>query len=225
MACCRCCTSCSRSRGGSRPRGSRPAPTILDISAAEVSGVATFYTMYKRKPVGDYLVGVCTNTLCAVMGGDAIFERLKDHLDVGQRRDHRGRQGHPRARRVQRGLRLRAGDDGQLGVHGQHDAGLGGAARRRPARGQGGHLHPRPAHLHVEGGRAGAGRLPRRPGRRGAGCRTRLAGRAGAGPREQLDRPEPDGDGPTRRPSTAGPPRPSRVRSPRPTPPAPRPRP
>ena len=56
---------------------------ILEISAAEVSGVATFYTMYKRKPVGDYLVGVCTNTLCAVMGGDTIFERLKDHLDVG----------------------------------------------------------------------------------------------------------------------------------------------
>jgi NADH-quinone oxidoreductase subunit E len=56
---------------------------ILDISAAEVSGVATFYTMYKRRPVGDYHVGVCTNTLCAVMGGDAIFERLKDHLDIG----------------------------------------------------------------------------------------------------------------------------------------------
>ena len=56
---------------------------ILDLSPAEVSGVATFYTMYKRKPVGDYLVGVCTNTLCAVMGGDAIFDRLKDHLDVG----------------------------------------------------------------------------------------------------------------------------------------------
>ncbi|HET6626400.1 MAG TPA: NADH-quinone oxidoreductase subunit NuoE [Nocardioidaceae bacterium] len=56
---------------------------ILDISAAEVSGVATFYTMYKRRPVGDYHVGVCTNTLCAVMGGDAILERLKDHLDVG----------------------------------------------------------------------------------------------------------------------------------------------
>jgi NADH-quinone oxidoreductase subunit E len=39
--------------------------------------------MYKRRPVGDYHVGVCTNTLCAVMGGDAIFDRLKDHLDVG----------------------------------------------------------------------------------------------------------------------------------------------
>lgn len=56
---------------------------ILEISAAEVSGVATFYTMYKRRPVGDYHVGVCTNTLCAVMGGDEIFARLKDHLDVG----------------------------------------------------------------------------------------------------------------------------------------------
>lgn len=56
---------------------------LLGLSAADVSGVATFYTMYKRKPVGDHHVGVCTNTLCAVMGGDAIFERLKDHLDVG----------------------------------------------------------------------------------------------------------------------------------------------
>ena len=65
------------------PEGIQACADILDISAAEVSGVATFYTMYKRKPVGDYLVGVCTNTLCAVLGGDAIFDRLKDHLDVG----------------------------------------------------------------------------------------------------------------------------------------------
>ena len=56
---------------------------ILGLSAAEVSGVATFYTMYKRRPMGEHHVGVCTNTLCAVMGGDAIFERLKGHLDVG----------------------------------------------------------------------------------------------------------------------------------------------
>ena len=56
---------------------------ILSISAAEVSGVATFYTMYKRRPMGEHHVGVCTNTLCAVMGGDLIFERLKGHLDVG----------------------------------------------------------------------------------------------------------------------------------------------
>jgi NADH-quinone oxidoreductase subunit E len=65
------------------PDGIEACAEILDISAAEVSGVATFYTMYKRRPVGDYHVGVCTNTLCAIMGGDLIFERLKEHLDVG----------------------------------------------------------------------------------------------------------------------------------------------
>ena len=54
----------------------------LNLETAEVSAVATFYTQYKRKPVGEYHVGVCTNTLCAVMGGDAIFEALKDHLGV-----------------------------------------------------------------------------------------------------------------------------------------------
>jgi NADH-quinone oxidoreductase subunit E len=54
----------------------------LGLQTAEVSAVATFYTQYKRKPVGEYHVGVCTNTLCAVLGGDAIFEALKDHLDV-----------------------------------------------------------------------------------------------------------------------------------------------
>jgi NADH-quinone oxidoreductase subunit E len=55
---------------------------LLDIETAEVSAVATFYTQYKRKPVGEYHVGVCTNTLCAVMGGDAIFSALKDHLGI-----------------------------------------------------------------------------------------------------------------------------------------------
>lgn len=55
---------------------------VLTLETAEVSAVATFYTQYKRKPVGDYHVGVCTNTLCAVMGGDAIFAALKDHLGV-----------------------------------------------------------------------------------------------------------------------------------------------
>ena len=56
---------------------------MLELSRAEVSAVATFYSMYKRHPVGDYHVGVCTNTLCAVLGGDAIFAALKDHLGVG----------------------------------------------------------------------------------------------------------------------------------------------
>lgn len=54
----------------------------LAIETAEVNAVATFYTQYKRKPVGEYHVGVCINTLCAIMGGDAIYESLKDHLNI-----------------------------------------------------------------------------------------------------------------------------------------------
>ena len=55
----------------------------LDLTHAEVTAVATFYSMYRRTPTGDYLVGVCTNTLCAVMGGDAILDALEEHLGLG----------------------------------------------------------------------------------------------------------------------------------------------
>jgi NADH-quinone oxidoreductase subunit E len=54
----------------------------LDLTQAEVTAVATFYSMYRRVPTGDYLVGVCTNTLCAVMGGDAILDRLQSRLGI-----------------------------------------------------------------------------------------------------------------------------------------------
>jgi NADH-quinone oxidoreductase subunit E len=65
------------------PQGIELVASKLGLSTAEVSGVATFYTQYKRRPVGEYHVGVCTNTLCAVMGGDAIFAGLKEHLGIG----------------------------------------------------------------------------------------------------------------------------------------------
>jgi NADH-quinone oxidoreductase subunit E len=52
----------------------------LGLTEAEVTAVVSFYTMYKRRPVGQYHVGVCTNTLCAVLGGDAIYADLRSHL-------------------------------------------------------------------------------------------------------------------------------------------------
>ena len=67
-------------------RGIAFCAEVLDLTTAEVSGVATFYTQYKRHPNGEYTVGVCTNTLCAVIGGDAIFDALKEHLGIGN--DH-----------------------------------------------------------------------------------------------------------------------------------------
>ncbi|WP_256069910.1 MULTISPECIES: NADH-quinone oxidoreductase subunit NuoE [unclassified Streptomyces] len=63
--------------------GIRFCAEVLDLTTAEVTAVSTFYSMYRRKPSGQYQVGVCTNTLCAVMGGDAIFEELQQHLGVG----------------------------------------------------------------------------------------------------------------------------------------------
>jgi NADH-quinone oxidoreductase subunit E len=65
------------------PAGVEFCGAQLRLTGAEVAAVASFYTMYRRGPTGDYFVGVCTNTLCAVMGGDAIFDSLKEHLGIG----------------------------------------------------------------------------------------------------------------------------------------------
>ena len=54
----------------------------LGLTKAEVGAVATFYTMYRRRPAGEYHVGVCTNTLCAVLGGDEILEALEEHTGL-----------------------------------------------------------------------------------------------------------------------------------------------
>src|SRR5499427_1091077 len=54
----------------------------LGLTETEVVAVASYYTMYKRRPVGEYHVGVCTNTLCAIMGGDQILADLREHLGV-----------------------------------------------------------------------------------------------------------------------------------------------
>ncbi|MBM9461112.1 NADH-quinone oxidoreductase subunit NuoE [Nocardioides sp. zg-536] len=80
-------------QGRITPEGIEACAAVLDLSAAEVSGVATFYTMYKRHGVGDFHVGVCTNTLCAVMGGDEILARLSAHLEVGNDEVAEKRQG------------------------------------------------------------------------------------------------------------------------------------
>ena len=65
------------------PSGIQFCADQLDLTSAEVSAVATFYTQYKRRPNGEYQVGVCTNTLCAVMGGDEIWRRLSERVGVG----------------------------------------------------------------------------------------------------------------------------------------------
>lgn len=65
------------------PAGVEYCAALLGITKAQVGAVATFYTMYKRRPTGDWLVSVCTNTMCNVLGGQAVYDQLAEHLDVG----------------------------------------------------------------------------------------------------------------------------------------------
>jgi NADH-quinone oxidoreductase subunit E len=68
---------------------------VLGCTQTEVKGVATFYTMYKHSPAGEYQVGVCTNTLCAIMGGDQIYAELAEHLGADSHgTDHHGTDHH-----------------------------------------------------------------------------------------------------------------------------------
>nr|WP_240669931.1 NADH-quinone oxidoreductase subunit NuoE [Actinoplanes solisilvae] len=65
------------------PNGVAFCAEVLGINKAQVGAVATFYTMYKRRPTGEYLVSVCTNTLCNVLGGQEVYDELVEHLGVG----------------------------------------------------------------------------------------------------------------------------------------------
>ena len=67
-------------QGEVTPEGIAACAGVLGISAAEATAVATFYTMYKRKPVGKHHIGVCTNTLCGLLGGDAVYEAVNERL-------------------------------------------------------------------------------------------------------------------------------------------------
>jgi len=65
------------------PAGIALCADVLGLTPAEVSAVATFYTMYKRRPVGKHHIGVCVNTMCAVLGGDALWAAVSDRLGIG----------------------------------------------------------------------------------------------------------------------------------------------
>src|SRR5690606_40961600 len=74
---------------------------LLNLTRAQVAAVATFYTVYKRAPTGDWLISVCTNTMCGVLGGDAVYQTLQEELGVG----HAIGRASCRERRATRGAR------------------------------------------------------------------------------------------------------------------------
>ena len=55
---------------------------LLDLTAAEVLGTASFYDMLFTHPVGKYLVSVCTNIACLLNGGYELLEHAEEKLGI-----------------------------------------------------------------------------------------------------------------------------------------------
>jgi NADH-quinone oxidoreductase E subunit len=55
---------------------------LLDITPAEVFGTCSFYTMFKREPVGRHLISVCTNIACLLNGGYELLEHAEQTLGI-----------------------------------------------------------------------------------------------------------------------------------------------
>ncbi len=55
---------------------------LVGVTPAEVVGTCSFYEMFKREPVGQYLVNVCTNISCLLLGGDDLLHHLEERLDI-----------------------------------------------------------------------------------------------------------------------------------------------
>ena len=55
---------------------------LIGVTPAEVLGTCSFYEMFKREPVGDYLINVCTNIACMLNGGEELLHHLEDSLGI-----------------------------------------------------------------------------------------------------------------------------------------------
>ena len=55
---------------------------LVDATPAEVLGVASFYEMFKEHEVGTYLLGMCTNLSCMLLGADDLVEHLTSELGI-----------------------------------------------------------------------------------------------------------------------------------------------
>ena len=55
---------------------------LLGFTPARIYGVATFYTMYNKKPVGKYHLQVCRNLSCSLMGAEHLIEHVARKIGV-----------------------------------------------------------------------------------------------------------------------------------------------
>ena len=119
---------------------------LVGVTPAEVLGTCSFYEMFKREPVGTYLVNVCTNISCLLLGGEELLEHAEETLGVKAGRHHRRRPVHARGRRVHRRLHRGAVPPGQLPLLPPAHPRRVRPARRRPPRRPPRRRDPAPRH-------------------------------------------------------------------------------
>ena len=72
-----------RDYGGWLPEGAiDEVAAVMDLPATQVSSVATFYTMFNKKPVGRHLIQVCTNISCSLLGGEHLLDYVGRKLGI-----------------------------------------------------------------------------------------------------------------------------------------------
>lgn len=71
-----------RHRGWVSDESLRDLGEILDMTAEELDGVATFYNLVFRRPVGRHVVLICDSVSCWIMGYEKLCQRLTSQLGV-----------------------------------------------------------------------------------------------------------------------------------------------
>lgn len=71
-----------RHRGWVSDESIRDIAELLDLSPADLDGVATFYNLIYRKPVGRHVILVCNSVSCWIMGYERLLKRLSDRLGI-----------------------------------------------------------------------------------------------------------------------------------------------
>jgi NADH-quinone oxidoreductase subunit E len=76
------CHLAQRQDGWLTPEAIEQIAELLALSPAEVAGTASFYEMIHMKPVGRYLIGICTNIACLLAGGQELLEHAEQRLGI-----------------------------------------------------------------------------------------------------------------------------------------------
>ncbi len=71
-------------KGWLSPESLADVAEFLGVPPAEIEGVASFYTMYRLKPMGKYLIQICTNVSCSLLGAEHLAVYLRQKLGIAE---------------------------------------------------------------------------------------------------------------------------------------------